>query len=93
MGTVGFSRVALGVHSLNQVVYGWSYGLWLAFFMFRFVWPTLKDHIRTLLDHPSTLKHYTSYYFYLALLIWATLIVFSLFNFLVARRDFPLPPP
>lgn len=41
VGFVGVSRVALGVHSFNQVVYGWSYGLWIAFFMFRFVRPRL----------------------------------------------------
>ncbi len=29
----------------------------------------------------------------LALLIWASLAAFSLFNFLAARRDFQVPPP
>jgi hypothetical protein len=91
---VGFSRVALGVHSLNQVLYGWLYGLWLAFFLFRFARPRLSAHIQALLDPQSALaQHYLSYYFHLALLLWATVIVSSIFNFLVARRDFPLPPP
>lgn len=50
IGTVGFSRVGLGQHSFNQVVYGWSYGLWLAFFLFRFVWRPLSSHLSLLLD-------------------------------------------
>ena len=29
-GSVGFSRMILGVHSLDQVVYGWLIGVWFA---------------------------------------------------------------
>ena len=29
--SIGYSRVILGVHSWNQVVFGWSLGLWIAF--------------------------------------------------------------
>ena len=29
-GSIGYSRLFLGVHSLNQVLYGLSCGLWLA---------------------------------------------------------------
>ena len=29
--TIGYSRVILGVHSWNQVLFGWSLGVWLAF--------------------------------------------------------------
>ena len=28
--TIGYSRVFLGVHSWNQVLFGWQLGLWLA---------------------------------------------------------------
>lgn len=38
---VGLSRVALGVHSFNQILYGWSYGVWLAFFLFHYARPPL----------------------------------------------------
>jgi hypothetical protein len=27
---MGFSRIALGVHSFNQVLYGWLWGIWLS---------------------------------------------------------------
>ena len=29
--SIGYSRVILGVHSWNQVLFGWSLGVWLAF--------------------------------------------------------------
>ena len=28
--TIGYSRMFLGVHSLNQLIFGWSFGIWLA---------------------------------------------------------------
>ena len=28
--TIGYSRLFLGVHSLNQLIFGWSLGIWLA---------------------------------------------------------------
>ena len=36
---VGFSRAYLGVHSFDQILYGWTYGLWLAFFLFHYFRP------------------------------------------------------
>eukprot|EP00347_Sterkiella_histriomuscorum_P005707 403355575 len=50
---VGLSRVALGVHSLNQILYGWSYGLWIALFMFKYVRPGVYKHIRNLEEKPN----------------------------------------
>lgn len=91
--TVGMSRVLLGVHSMNQVVYGWSYGAWIAFFLFRYVRPGLKEHIIALLDYRQPLKGYLSYYLFRALLIWASVTTFTLLNYLLAKRDFVIPPP
>ena len=31
--TIGYSRLFLGVHSLNQILFGWLLGVWLAFTM------------------------------------------------------------
>jgi len=28
--TVGYSRLFLGVHSIDQIIFGWSLGIWLA---------------------------------------------------------------
>ena len=41
----------------------------------------------------SEKRKYAGYYFHMGLLIWACITVFQIFNFLVARRDFQLPPP
>lgn len=90
---VGLSRVALGVHSFNQIVYGWSYGVWLAFFLFHYARPPLQVHIKRMLAQRSPLRPYVDYYFQVAVVIWACVTCFQLFNFLVARRDFQLPPP
>jgi membrane-associated phospholipid phosphatase len=87
--TVGLSRVLLGVHSMNQVVYGWSYGAYVALFLFKFVRPRLREHIYELPYH----REYLSYYLFRALLIWLVVIVFSFFNWIVAKRDFVVPPP
>ncbi len=60
---VGLSRVALGVHSFNQILYGWSYGVWLAFFLFHFARPPLQIHIKRMLAQKSPLRPYVNYYF------------------------------
>ena len=31
--TVGYSRLFLGVHSPDQILYGWLLGVWLAFWI------------------------------------------------------------
>jgi PAP2 superfamily len=48
--TIGVSRFMLGAHSIDQVIYGWQYGLWFAFFMFRYARPAVQIHIRRLLE-------------------------------------------
>lgn len=53
--SVGFSRVGLGVHSMNQVLYGWSYGAWVALFLFKFVRPRIREHINELPFHQEYL--------------------------------------
>jgi hypothetical protein len=40
----------LGAHSFDQVLYGWTYGLWFAFFLFRYFRPLLQVHIRRMLE-------------------------------------------
>ena len=29
---IGFARFYVGVHTINQIVYGWSLGLWISFY-------------------------------------------------------------
>ena len=89
---VGLSRVALGVHSFNQVVYGWSYGLWLALFLFRYVRPQMKTHISRILDYnheskPNSLLIYVLF----ATVLYLAIVLFSILNFTWASMAFVAP--
>ena len=54
---IGLSRVVLGVHALNQILYGGLYGFWVALFMFNYVRPSVYRHIKFLLeDAPKLLR-------------------------------------
>ena len=49
--------------------------------------------MRRLLEKSKITRKHVPFYFRVALLIWAILFVITLFNYLVARRDFLIPPP
>lgn len=51
---IGVSRFMLGAHSIDQVIYGWQYGLWFSFFLFRYARPFIHTHIRLLLETDNT---------------------------------------
>ena len=57
---IGMSRFMLGAHSFDQVLYGWTYGLWFAFFLFKYARPILQRHIRRLLE--SNTKEFAIHY-------------------------------
>ena len=40
--TIGYSRMFLGLHSIDQVLYGWLIGFWCAFTMQYCVRPYLE---------------------------------------------------
>ena len=49
IGTIAYSRMILGVHSLNQVVYGTLLGVWLGFTLHFAMRDAILSHIRGLL--------------------------------------------
>ena len=51
--TIGYSRLFLGVHSLNQLIFGWSLGAWVAFnleFIFK---DSIIKHTEELLNQTN----------------------------------------
>lgn len=42
---IGFSRLYLGVHSFDQILYGWQWGLWFAFFYYYIFYELIKYSI------------------------------------------------
>jgi len=50
---IGFARFYVGVHTLNQIVYGLCWGLWLAFFFHFVLREKIMGHIRDLTERTS----------------------------------------
>jgi membrane-associated phospholipid phosphatase len=42
---VGYARFYVGVHTINQIVYGWSLGIFLAFYFHICLRDTIIDHV------------------------------------------------
>ena len=55
--TIGFSRVVLGVHSWNQVFFGWSLGIWIAFTLHFCVKDQIVENAWKLLQGEDT-RHF-----------------------------------
>lgn len=49
-GTVGYSRILLGAHGVDQVIFGFSLGIWIAFTMQFCFSELIKDHAKKLLN-------------------------------------------
>jgi hypothetical protein len=46
---IGFARFYEGVHSINQILYGWTIGLWIAFYLHFCFRDIIIAHIEQLL--------------------------------------------
>jgi membrane-associated phospholipid phosphatase len=97
---IGMSRFMLGAHSIDQVIYGWTYGIWMAFFMWRYVRPSVSVHLRRILE--SDLKHLSIHdqavirgeilkYMIFALVAWIILFVISGLIFFFTSYYFEIP--
>ena len=69
--SIGYSRLILGVHSLDQIIYGLSLGVWIAFTMQYCVRPDLDPHIKQLVS--NKIKQFKE--LFLANFIIVTLII------------------
>lgn len=52
--TIGYSRLFLGVHSIDQVIYGWNIGLWYAFTFHFLIGEPLTISAKDLLEVRDT---------------------------------------
>ena len=52
--TIGFSRVIMGVHSWNQLLYGWQLGLWLALTLHHVFKKIIMDSLQKLFKGEET---------------------------------------
>ena len=56
---IGFTRYYNGVHSLNQILYGWTLGVTFGLYNFFCLKPMLEPHIDRLLDVNKPLERNT----------------------------------
>ena len=72
---IPYTRFLMGVHSLDQIVYGSSLGIWAGFTMHFLVRDHLMDHIKMIVNHPQTahIKTILSFYY---LYILASIVTF-----------------
>ena len=57
--TIGLSRMILGVHSLDQLIYGWVIGLWTLTYILIFWRPLVKSHFYKIKNKQLTSKELT----------------------------------
>ena len=98
--SVDFSRVALGAHSLNQVLYGTQVGLWLAFTLFTYMRPRLQVHLKQILEFDNrefvvqrqgSVRNCMLYYIAITITVWLFVIMLTVINFITATKytDYP----
>ena len=45
---IGMARFYVGVHTINQIIYGWMWGLWIVFYFHFCLRVIAIDYIRSL---------------------------------------------
>lgn len=86
------------------MIYGWAYGLWLAFFLFRYVRPHLQKHVRQILktqqicnedylvsegrNHVQPKNINKTICFLKGMLLWVLIVALSFINILYLRETF-----
>ena len=70
---IGFSRLYLGVHSIDQILSGWEIGLWGAFFSNYCLKSFIMKHVDNLLNQAFTKDDYKGFIFKSLLLLGISL--------------------
>ena len=58
---IGYARFYVGVHTLNQIVYGWQLGLLLAFYFHFCLQEPIMKHIQYVLSKPPAKIPFVKY--------------------------------
>ncbi len=89
---MGFSRLYNGVHSMDQILYGWLLGLWLAFALHLLVRDFILDHVKSLLYRTQQYSNAELSKFYLisTLIFFVSLGILCL-TFFIVNATFTIP--
>jgi hypothetical protein len=68
---VGFARLYVRVHSLNQIVFGWTIGLWTAIYLHFCVRDLLISHIDSIAVRPKLLDKTRNRYLIISSILFA----------------------
>eukprot|EP00347_Sterkiella_histriomuscorum_P012454 403368512 len=88
---VGFSRFYLNVHTFNQIVYGWTFGIWLAFY-FHFC---MRDILMKHIENISERKEYQVPYMNcisISFLIFVAVFMSQVATYLIVEETFTADP-
>lgn len=72
---IPYTRFLMGVHSLDQIVYGSTLGVWAGFTMHFLVRDHLMEHLEMIINHPKT-AHIKSLFFVYTFYILASIMTF-----------------
>ena len=64
---IGFARLYVGLHTINQIVYGWLLGLWMAFYFHYCIRQPINLHVSFLTESEKNHGQYTLKYLLIAI--------------------------
>ena len=86
----GFSRLFLGAHSLDQIIFGWMLGVWLALTYFTLIREHVHKHIQDLMTGQTTSRN--SIYYMVSTGIFLAFTMIVAITFLVnMNKDIKFP--
>ena len=87
---MGFARLYQGVHTANQIIFGWQIGIWLAFYFHFCVKDPLMEHIEQISSNPDFEVNYFKYST-VASAIGIGLWLSEIILFIVVNNTFKVP--
>ena len=82
---VGCSQFVLGISSLDQVIFGWLLGSWLAFTYFTLVRKFIHNHVEGLMSGRTTSSN--KMYYLISTCAWLGIMLILSVVFLIVRDN------